>query len=190
MARNNNEEKKAGKLQWVLFVIVIPIVFAITMLFVVLSVMGINPMDQLKEAPVVSSFVDSKDEEILQSQLDEIKKEIENKNTQIENLQSEIGQKETKIEELKNEIADLNVELERKEQTLLTEEETIKKMSNSFSGIEPKIAAEIVVEMEDKVALKLLEQMSDEERGKVLGAMKPEQAATYTDSLIERTNAE
>ncbi|MFC0014350.1 MULTISPECIES: magnesium transporter MgtE N-terminal domain-containing protein [Allobacillus] len=187
---NANEEKKTGKLQWILFVIVIPIIFAIVMLLIVLSVMGMNPINQLKEAPIVASFVDSKDEEILQSQLDEIQKESNNKNTQIENLQSQVSQKEAKIEELENEIADLNVELERREETLLTEEEAIKKMSNSFSGIEPKIAAEIIIEMEEQVALKLLEQMSDDERGKVLGAMNPEQAASYTDSLIERKSAE
>lgn len=101
MARNNNEEKKAGKLQWVLFVIVIPIVFAITMLFVVLSVMGINPMDQLKEAPVVSSFVDSKDEEILQSQLDEIKKKTKTKTHKLRTYRAKLAKKKLKLKSLK-----------------------------------------------------------------------------------------
>lgn len=188
MARmKGNEEKKPGKLQWILFVIIIPIVFAITMLLVVLTIMGINPIESIKKAPVVSSFVETEDEEILQNQIEEMRKETENKNVQIENLQGQISQKDSEIAELEEEIADLNVQLERRAETLLSEEETIKKLSNSFSGIEPATAAEIVVEMDETVALKLLEQMNDEERGSILGEMDPAQAAAFTDSLIERT---
>lgn len=58
-------------------------------------------MDQLKEAPVVSSFVDSKDEEILQSQLDEIKKKTKTKTHKLRTYRAKLAKKKLKLKSLK-----------------------------------------------------------------------------------------
>ncbi|SET41780.1 Flagellar motility protein MotE, a chaperone for MotC folding [Salinibacillus kushneri] len=191
MSVKNTEKQKASKFQWFLFVIVIPAIFAVTILFVVLNIAGVNLFDMAEKhnIPVVSALVQSdedKEKENTQDQLSELQATIKDKDANIEQLQVDNKSKDEKISKLQQTISDLTNQLNQQEEQQQNQTEQIKEVSTTFEEMDPESAAPVVENMEQDVALKVLAEIPSEQRGAILSAMNPELAANLTSELLNQ----
>lgn len=192
MAKVQEGNKKTNKLQWFFFVIVVPIIFAITLLLVILTIVGVNPFQAIQDygskVPIVSSFIDNADEKKLEHEVSQLQATIKNNESIIMDLENEVNMKEKEIEDLKAQISQLEEQLLKRNKTMETYDETVKSITQSFSNMEPVNAANILVEMDENIALDVLNSLSSEARGNILAAMDAKDAAKFTDSLVRRAN--
>ncbi|MRG85398.1 MotE family protein [Salinibacillus xinjiangensis] len=182
------EKEKAGKLQWFLFVIVVPIVFAITLLIIVLNIAGVNVLDLAdkygERLPFVSAMNEKEQAEEFQQEISELESTVKEKNSHIEQLEVEIESKDQQITNLEAEITALTKQLNEKEVEKEKQAEQIKEIASSFTDMEPKSVASIVENVDQEVALSILKDIPSEERGAILASMSPEKAASLTSAFI------
>ncbi|WP_188205807.1 MotE family protein [Alkalibacillus aidingensis] len=187
-------ERKTNRLQWFLYVIVIPVVFAVTITLVVATIAGVNLFQVAQEygskAPIISTFIDDPEEEQLMEDLASHEATIQDQDTTISNLESQLTSKDQEIDELNDQIQTLENELEQAEEARVSREESTSRLARSFTEMDASRAADIITEMEQALALDILEEMSDERRGEILGAMDSELAANLSSSLMRRSDSE
>ncbi|MBM7571823.1 MotE family protein [Aquibacillus albus] len=190
MARNYMEEKKAGFFQWFI-VIVVPLLFAITIALIILTVMGIDVVGKTKsianQIPFVSSAVTTDDEKLIQGKIEQLQGELDAKQWENEQLSSEVYEKEQTIEALNQEITKLNEQLIEVKETAQSDEELLSDVSGSFIDLDPEVSAPIFENMEDELAITLLKNLPSQQRGAILGEMDPQVAAELTNLLLAQT---
>lgn len=205
MARNKKKalapetEEKQGysTFQWIIFVIFIPLLFAMTIGLIVMTIAGINIFEKTKElagnVPYVSEWVSTdvkEDEKKDEEKIVELQAEIKNKEAQIESLQGKLTDSEIEIEDLLTEQDRLNSELKQLQQQreegvnqgteARTETNTLIK---TYETMGAKNIAGIIVNMTDAEAVDLLKQLSIEKQAEVLEKLPAETAAEYTKLL-------
>lgn len=197
---NVEQEKgnKTGKLQWFLFAIVIPILFAITVALIVMTVAGVNIFDKAKELgvsiPGVSSMMGSetsKDEKIAKNRLVSLQAEVEDQKAEIEKLQKKLEASKQEVEKLLTENDRLEIELEQqqKQEENSNNSKTDNKGDNpvieTYESMAPKNIANIIVNLSDKEAVNIISAMSADKQAKILEKLPPETAAKYTKMLTQ-----
>ncbi|MDQ0159092.1 MotE family protein [Alkalibacillus salilacus] len=187
-----NKEANTSKFQWFLFVIIIPVIFAITLVLIVSTFAGVNPIEKAQEygsqMPVVGSFITTSEEETQEQQIANHEATIQDQKATIDELEATISTKDQEIEELSNEITQLTEQLESQEEAQATREESISQLARSFTEMNEENAASVMANMEQSVVLDILEGMNDGERGTILAEMDAELAATLSNALVQRSN--
>jgi flagellar protein FlbB len=194
------EEEKQGysTFQWIIFVVFIPLLFAMTIALIVMTIAGVNIFEKTKEVagtiPYVSEWIGTdvkqdgkKDEE----KVVELQAEIKNKEAEIGSMQGKLTDSEKKIEELLTEQDRLNAELKQLQQqqqkegldqgdTAKTDTDTVVK---TYETMGAKNIAGIIVNMTNAEAVNILKQLSIEKQADVLEKLPAETAAEYTKLL-------
>jgi flagellar protein FlbB len=193
-----NDEKSYSKFQWFLFVILIPLLFAITLALVIMTVSGVNVFDAAKKygekIPGIAQLIPNEkkaSEEILKEDLIEQKATVEEKTMEIKKLEKELENKQKEIDSLKNEIERLNAEMETKQSTEQENQQgqTIEDIVKMYESMSAKSAANIIPEMSDNDAVKILSSLDSEKAAAILEKMDPANAAKYTALLTKRAEA-
>jgi len=187
---NIQEEKKYSAFQWILFVIIIPLMFAITVVLVVLSVSGINVFEGMKNVgekiPVISSIFDG-DKEVVdidyKQKYGELQGEIKNQEAYIQSVENQLAEKDEEIKNLQLEKETLLNQIQELE--LINENRMVemKEIIKTYETMSAKNAAAIIVEMDDTEAMRILSNMKADALAEVLQKMPPEDAAKYTSLL-------
>lgn len=201
MAENQEmeKEKKGSKLQWFLFIIVIPTLFAAALAFVIMAIAGINVFDAVKkhskDIPVVSQYVD------VQKAKSEWKKEfgktIEEKNKiiakqqkEIKKLENELATKQQEVDDLKTEVDSLHEELSAAETAgganAQAPAPTMEDVARMYETMSEKNAAMILAKMPKSEVLAILSSLDSEKAAAILENMSPDDAAKYTSMLAQR----
>ncbi|MCP3031196.1 hypothetical protein LF817_07530 [Halobacillus sp. A1] len=189
-----SREKSQNRFQWFFLVIVVPTIFALTIMLIVMSMMGINVLDKGEEfankIPGVSSLVTTQSEENEQRTTDHYESAIADYQAEIEQLEGDNSSKDATIDELNQTIIKLEANLESASDAAETsDEETgtddISEMAKSFQEMDEEAAAPILENMEGALAVSLLSEMQSDVRGAVLGEMSPEAAAQLTSLMTE-----
>lgn len=188
MEKEKNE-KDYGKLQWFFFVILIPILFAITLSMIILTVAGINVFElasKYKEkVPVVSSIIKDDEDERSSDSIYALRATVEEQKATLESYQSEIEKKDAEIESLQAEIDAL---LEQIDDILAEQEETaqsLKKVADIYTTMSAKNAAAILSELDEDELLPIFKEMKTSDRAAILEKMEPTKAANITRLLTE-----
>lgn len=195
MAANEyTQEKKTGKFQWFVLVILIPLIFAVMLSLIVATIAGVNVFDMAqkytKDIPVISSVIpNSDDEKSAENGSPELQAEIEDQKAQIESLEGKLTSREETIEELNQKVADLTNQLNEENKSREERSELLKKMSSSFQEMDAEQAAPIIANLDQNVAISLLENIPNQERGLIFAEMNPEQAANLTSAFVESTTS-
>ncbi|HZG61090.1 MAG TPA: nucleotide exchange factor GrpE [Anoxybacillus sp.] len=201
LEKEETSEKSYSKLQWFLFVVLIPLLFGITLTLVIVTVAGVNVFDAVKKygekIPGISQLIQDEQkpsEQILQDRLIEQKATVEEKTLQIKQLEQELENKQKEIDSLKKEIERLNAEIETKEQSTETEKEqeqkqAIKDIVKMYESMSAKNAAQIIPELSDNDAVTILSSINSEKAADILEKMDPANAAKYTSLLAKKTEA-
>lgn len=189
------EEKGYGVFQWILFVLVIPLLFAITVALIVMTVAGVNVFEKAKEIgshmPFVSSLIDDGGSADKGGQTDKekivsLQAEIKNKEAKIEQLEKNLKASDKKMEDLYTEKDRLEIELEKLKETddaAVAEEKQDNQLISTYESMSPKNIANILVNLSDNEAVKILSEMSTEKQADILEKLPPEKAAKYTKLL-------
>ena|SRR5690625_94612 len=188
---NEETKSKRNPLLLFLFAIVIPVILVLGLLIAILSISGIDVIgwtkDKGENIPVVSSFVQSKEEKKIESELTEANNKIKHQREEISDLQKEITSLEDVIEDLEMDITRLEnrTELGVDESDLeLDINEEVKQASSSFRKMDPEKAASIMQNLDNTTAVEILSQLSGKVRGAILAEMEPKRAADLTEEMM------
>lgn len=191
-----DQEEKQGysRIQWFLFVVIIPLLFALTVALIVMTIAGVNVFDKTKEVtaniPYVSEWTNSaeQDGKSDSEQVAELQAEIKNKEAEIGQLSNDLEGAEAEIEELLTEQDRLNAELkqlqqEREETADSEEEQPVNNVVKTYESMDEESIAGIIINLTDNEAVAILKQLSVEKQGAVLEELEAEKAAEYTKIL-------
>lgn len=191
-----DQEEKQGysRIQWFLFVVIIPLLFALTVALIVMTIAGVNVFDKTKEVtaniPYVSEWINSaeQDGKSDSEQVAELQAEIKNKEAEIGQLSNDLEGSEAEIEDLLTEQDRLNAELkqlqqEREKTADSEEEQPVNNVVKTYESMDEESIAGIIINLTDNEAVAILKQLSVEKQGAVLEELEAEKAAEYTKIL-------
>lgn len=180
-------ETKYNKLQWFFFVIVIPLLFAIAIALVVMTIAGLNVFDMVEEygekIPGIATLLDKKEVSTSKDEVETVfslRATIEDQKDEIANLQGEIDSKQTEIVASQEEIEKLTNEikiLQEKEKQATIKLEELAKVYETMSS---KKSSAILAAMANEDALDIISTMNNTARAAVLEKMEPTKAAELT----------
>ncbi|KKB38974.1 MotE family protein [Bacillus thermotolerans] len=186
---DREEGKGYGVFQWIIFMIVIPLLFALLVTLIVMTVAGINVLEKAKELPIISQIMDEEsadNEKENNERVALLKEEAKQKDVKIQELEKELGQSKKEVEELLTEKDRLELEIQKmKEQEKEKEEKKAQDRSiiSTYESMSPKNVANILVNLTDDEAIEILSEMSTDQQADILEKLPPETAAEYTGLL-------
>lgn len=188
----DNQTKKISFLQW-LFLIIIPLILAITITFIILSILDLKPGAKVKEfanqIPVVNQWVTTDEEAEIERRENILQNQITTLEQDKLDLETNLSIQEAELDQLNQEIARLTHQLEQ----ALTEAESqvqqelddgLNKVVNTYQEMSAKNAAQILAELNHAEAVQILAKLDEEQQAAILSALDPETAASYTRLLM------
>ncbi|KQL54631.1 hypothetical protein AN964_14740 [Heyndrickxia shackletonii] len=186
------EEKSGNKFLWFIYVVVIPLLFAIVIALIVTTFAGINVFEKAKELGEKTHIL-SANNATNRSKADEDKiislnAEIQNKDTQIENLQKQLDSGDNEKQQLLLEQKRLQQQIASLQKSQAQSTKDFKEIVSSYESMNPKNAAPIILQMKDENAVKILSKLSSEALASILEKMPADRAAKYTEMLGGSSN--
>lgn len=192
--QGQSEKKKGGVFQWILFVGVIPLMFAIMVALIILFVADINVFDSVNKVaskiPFISTLV--KEDDKVAENLQEVGEKVvelqatnEEYVAQIDELTTNVEAKNKLIADLNKEITALKVELQKREDKVAANEVKFSEIVKSYETMSPKKAAELIELMEEEEAIILLSKMKNATLTAILEKMTPETAAKLSLAITK-----
>lgn len=191
------KEEKGSRLQWFLFIIVIPTLFAAALALVIMAVAGINVFDAVKKIPIVSQYIDV--QEAKKEWKKELEKTTEKKNEiikkqqkEINKLKNELAAKQQEVDDLKTEVDSLRGELSAAETAGNAKAQanaptmTMENVARMYETMSEKNAAAILAKMPENEVLAILSSLNSDKAAAILENMSPDDAAKYTSMLAQR----
>lgn len=176
-----------------LFAVVIPLIVALGIAVVVLSIAGFDVVGWVKDkganTPVISAFIPSNEEKDVEKKLVKANETIDLQREEIDDLNKEITSLENIIEDLEMDITKLENRSKDDEDEANNSEnvdEEVKQAAASFRKMDPEKAAPIIQSLEKTTAVAILSHLSGDVRGGILGEMEPKVAADLTEQMTNR----
>ncbi|QED47544.1 MotE family protein [Cytobacillus dafuensis] len=184
------ESKKSSRFQGFIYLVLIPLLFAITIALIVMTILGHNVFELAKEYGQKIPFVSSVFEEENSKSLENLETKGIELEAEIKDREAKISQLETQLESKDEEISKVQMEKERLEDeiaelTAMKEENkrAFKDIVKTYETISPKKAAPIISNMSEEEALKILSNVKADTLAGIMEKMEPELAAKYTELL-------
>jgi flagellar motility protein MotE (MotC chaperone) len=178
------QNEKSSKFVWFLLVIAVPAVFAVTVFGIVLSFMGVNVIEEAKNAgkkmPIVKNAFNEEEPAIAENQNSEQqwKAKFDEQEDYIKILSADLQKKEKEVTTLKSDIALLEKQVEDTEATVKADEnEQLKKLYEAMSA---KDAAAVMTEMNNNEVLGILTLLQAETQAAILAKLDAKRAAELT----------
>ncbi len=182
------DQNKGSKLQSFFFIIVVPFIFAITVVLIILTIRGVDVFDYAgkigNKIPGISNVVTTADEADNTRKTQQLKSSLTSSKDKVAQLKQEIDGKQAEIDGLNQQVEKLESELDSAKESKKDKTSTIKEVAQSFQEMDEKSAAPIIEKMDKNLAIQVLEKVPSEQRGKILGEMNPDAAASITNSLL------
>lgn len=183
-------DQEYSKVQWLIMVIFIPIVFAIILFSVILSFMDVDVINEGKQLaskiPFISEYVKT-DEQFLeeedQANIEELTRKIVSHEREIGLLEQQLTSKEDEVQSLLDEIGMLMAQLEENETAeleIITEYQELAKLYEAMSATN---AANILIELPGEQAAVHLSFIKLDARAAIFAKMTPSQAAQFIAML-------
>ncbi|MFT4413564.1 MotE family protein [Fredinandcohnia humi] len=194
METTETTEKEYSKLQWFLYVVLIPSVFTLIIVGVLLYVSGFNSVGAIKDfgakIPGISGLFqkeETKQQETSEPKVSvpELKATISEKEAKITELEDELGLKEDEINALQEDIDRLSNEIHVLQDERLAKSKTIEELTKMYELMSPKNAALIIPNLNENEAREILSSLKTEKLAAILEKMSPEDAARFTELLTE-----
>lgn len=192
--KNDQQQKKS--VQWFIYVILIPLLFAITVALVVSSFAGVNVFNLSKDLTGKLPFFGNT--------LSKSSSTAANKNAEkdVISLQAQLSDDEAKISQLQSQLDSKDQEIQRaklennriqQEMDSLTasQKESKRALSDlvaTYEAMSAKKAAPIVAKMSDAEALKILTTIKPEILASIMENMDPAQAARFTELMTNKND--
>ncbi|OAJ75409.1 hypothetical protein AYJ08_04590 [Brevibacillus sp. SKDU10] len=191
MEEEIQEEREYNRLEWLLYIIVIPALFASLLAGILASLLGYDVVgsvkDWLNNIPYVeklipddtptSQTVEGSKEDSKTETKAQVNEEAAKSKQAADQLQKEVSQKDSTIAALQKQIANLQKATEEKR---IEEEERQKQfqdLAKIYSSMSAKNAAAIVSNLSKEEAVVVLSKMKTDEQAQLLAKMDPKKAA-------------
>jgi flagellar motility protein MotE (MotC chaperone) len=183
-------ENKYNRLQWFLVVVIIPLLFALTVTIIVMTIAGKNVFDTVnkygQKIPFISSYFsgdDTRSIEKLELNLVDLEASVQDREAKIEKLESQLSNKDEEIERSELEKEQLTSQIAELMAIQEENKRAFKDIVQTYETISAKKAAPILVNLSDEEALKILTNVKAETLAAILENMSAEEAAKYTELL-------
>jgi len=191
------EEKSGYNLfQWVLFIVVIPLLFALTIGLVVMTIAGVNVFEKTKEVtaniPYVSDWIGTteQDGKTDSEKVVELQAEIKNKEAKIDQLTGDLESSKAEVEKLLAEQDKLNAQLKQlqaQQKETADQKQTNTSAANNvaktYESMDEESIAGIIINLTNNEAAAILQELSVEKQASVLENLEAKKAAEYTKIL-------
>ncbi len=184
------QEETAGRWQWILFVVVVPSLFAAFFLLLIAKAAGIDAVKAKQWAdrvPFVAEWLDWKKKEKT------LANTIETQQQTIKRQSQTIAKQKKRIEQLKSDLAAKDEEIAR----LSTQQQQLARPEKSngqaavaaadvismYDAMSDKQAAAILAKLPENEALEVLSRLDGDKAAAILEQMPAEQAANLLSSL-------
>ena len=191
MAKKQKENKKKSWLSYLLLA-VIPLILSVTIIYIVLSLLGMEPVKNTKNflnrVPGVEKLITTEDEMNLEAMEAEYLAQIGDYQSQINRLMMESSEKDDEIEALERDIVDLNNQLAEYQSQIVSQNEQqarLEEVVSTYTDMEPKSAARILSETTTGIAVDILNGIPSEARSEIFSFMEAKKAAELTELLYE-----
>lgn len=191
MAKKQKEKKKKSWLSYLLLAI-IPLILSVTIIYVVLSLLGMEPVKNTKHflnrVPGVEKLITTEEETNLETMEAKYLAQIGDYQSQINRLIMESSEKDEEIEALEQDIIDLNNQLAEYQSQIVSQNEQqarLEEVVSTYVDMEPESAARILSETTTTIAMDILSGVPSEERSNILSFMEAEKAAELTELLYQ-----
>ncbi len=199
---SQDTEKRYSKIEWIFYIIILPIIFISILTVVVLWFLDYDVKGKmlmaLNNIPVIEKLIDdeqftdsdyvnknlSKDE--LQFQVNELKITLNEKNQIINQNDSILTAKDEEINLLNEQIEALKIELSEKNISDKTREQEITDLAKVYENMNPKNAASIISYLSLEESALILKSMSIESKSSILEKMDQERAADISILLKDQ----
>lgn len=191
------EENKSGILKKLFYFVIIPFLLILTIVLIISTVSGLNIFQEAAKIPVIGSLFSSKDMattsiEAYDQQINILQAQLKNQEKKVEDLQSELEKKDQEIatlqEEKKNfetnqaEPGNDNVNANDQNETDTQWNEVIK----TYEKMKPQSAANILAQMDETTALNIMIDLKEDTLARILEKMPVEKAANFTAKLANQ----
>ena len=196
---DETENQKPNKIQWFLFVIIIPLIFAILVIAIVFSLTGGNLFEKAKDiSDTVSTQIFDKKETKTTAQYEKekvaLEAEIKNKEAEIKSLENVVDSRDQTIQQAEAEKQQLQKQLDDLQKTqnttntqgtgsATTTTTNFNEVVKTYEVMSPKKSAPILAQMSDADAVEILANLKAQTVAKVLEQMTPADAARLTKKL-------
>lgn len=206
---DENTGKSYSKLEWLFYIIILPMLFTAILAGVFMSFLGYDVVATLKNSvsslPVVNQYVDgdesgneqgevgpSEQEKIsqLESEIATLNEELDYKQQTIDELNKSLEGRNLTISDLEAEIKELTTQLETKSEMQQNWQENMAELSKMYKAMPPSKSAPIIANLTEMEAIQILNGMSSTDRAKIFEKMTPEKAATLTSLLVAKPDSE
>ena len=191
MAKKQKEKKKRSWLSYLLLA-VIPLILSVTIIYIVLSLLGMEPVKNTKNflnrVPGVEKLITTEDEMNLEAMEAEYLAQIGDYQSQINRLMMESSEKDDEIEALERDIVDLNNQLAEYQSQIVSQNEQqarLEEVVSTYTDMEPESAARILSETTTGIAVDILNGVPSEARSEIFSFMEAKKAAELTELLYE-----
>ncbi|WP_230200100.1 MotE family protein [Bacillus niameyensis] len=160
------------------------------MSLLIASIAGVNVFQKAKElgekVPILSGMIAKEEKQNLEefeTKIINLDAEIQNKNAQIDQLKKQLENKEIEKERYVQQQKSLEATIDELKQMREEEKRAFKDIVSTYEAMSPKKSAPIILEMKDEEALKILSNIGTQSLAKILENMPPKDAAKYMEQL-------
>ncbi|MEK4245078.1 hypothetical protein MKZ20_06965 [Psychrobacillus sp. FSL K6-2684] len=185
----DNEPKKAGLGKKILYLFIIPLLFALALLLTFAQITHINVFEKAKELTSLGqeeSIGENKKTNRLEERVVSLQAEIQQKEVQIDKLQAEIDNSEKSQESLLLEQESLLQQIEELKRQNEQSKRDYAEVVSTFEKMSAKTAAPVITNMSDAEALRILASLKPDTVAKIYEKMSPLDAAKYTELMTKQ----
>lgn len=185
----DNEPKKAGLGKKILYLFIIPLLFALALLLTFAQITHINVFEKAKELTSLGqeeSIGENKKTNRLEERVVSLQAEIQQKEVQIDKLQAEIDNSEKSQESLLLEQESLLQQIEELKRQNEQSKRDYAEVVSTFEKMSAKTAAPVITNMSDAEALRILASLKPDTVAKIYEKMSPQDAAKYTELMTKQ----
>lgn len=187
------EAHRYGKLEWILYIVVLPLLFTALLSGIILQFLGVDVTGKIVSAaravPVVNQVLPQEEQPanaptLEQEQAKQLQ-ELQDKTQALEKtkaqLEEDLVKKNAEIEKLNKQLEDLKKK-EKEETAKQPVKDPVKERAQVYAEMSPAKAAAIISQLSVTEAKQLLSKMSSDQQAAILEKMEPAIAARMMSS--------
>ncbi|MDN9010277.1 MotE family protein [Brevibacillus laterosporus] len=192
MEEEIQEEREYNRLEWLLYIIVIPALFASLLAGILASLLGYDVVGSVKDwlnnipyveklipddTPTSQTVEGSKEDSKTEAKKAQVNEDAAKSKQVADQLQKEVSQKDSTIAALQKQIANLQKATEEKRVEEEERQKQFQDLAKIYSSMSAKNAAAIVSNLSKEEAVVVLSKMKTDEQAQLLAKMDPKKAA-------------
>lgn len=185
----DKEPKKVGLGKKILYLFIIPLLFALALLLTFAQITNINVFEKAKELTSLGQeepIDENKKTSRLEERVVSLQAEIQQKEVQIDKLQAEVDGSEKSQESLLLEQESLLQQIEELKRQNEQSKRDYAEIVSTFEKMSAKTAAPVITNMSDAEALRILASLKPDTVAKIYEKMSPQDAAKYTELMTKQ----